>query len=1255
MICPTCGTDNPAESALCASCGTSLRAAGPADTTEDATMAPGSDDISEDATLAPGAAGTSEDAAVAPGNAGIGEDAAVAPGAGGIADDATVAPGSAEHGDGEMGTGSAAMAAGWSLPSGAPGVTSTLPPGFLLQQRYQICRLLGEGGMGSVYEADDIELERKVAIKLIRPDLAADPKMLQRFKRELIMARKVTHENVVRIFDLGTDQGLKFITMEFVEGRDLKSYIVDGPQPTHEESANIIVQVCRALNAAHSNNIVHRDLKPQNVMIDGDGLAQVMDFGVARSLDVTGMTRTGEMLGTPAYMSPEQAKGEPTDPRSDIFSLGLIFYELLTGELPFLAETPFGTIVKRTQEKAPPPITLNPDIPEHMNRVVVRCLETEPELRYQSVREILQDLETRSGPRDHSVTQKLPVMLKKASKSTLWLGGAAIVVVVGLGTLWATGWLSLGGGSTPATVGGAVTPEVDALSLAILPFRNASGDPSLDWLGASLAEMLRSDVGQSAELRTVSIDRISQILNDLKLDPNSTFDGPTIAQLGSFSNADKILVGQYLKAGDQIRIDARLHDVEQQTETSLSAVAPTESELLAAVSEMAASVRDNLDLSSDAIRALEAASFTPSSRSIDALRFYSEGLQLGRQGNYADALTSFEAATAADPDFALAFSQLAQTHANLGFDTEAEQASRTAMELVDDLPDFERYLISARHYSLLGDHDEAIASYERLLEAAPEDPELRFNLAGLYENTGGLDLAYVELETVLRYDPNYLEALYLMGRVEVRRGNALPALNHFNQALALTLDNDEARARILNGIGVTYRRLGQGEEALRTYREALDINRRLDQKVGIAANLTNIGHVELGLGRLEDALASYLQASDLRREIGDREGIGISLLDVGNVYLDMGRDEEALQSYRDSLVIQRDLGNELDEALCLNNIAAVYMERGNYGEALTNLEQALRIHEQYGIPDELGLTMYNLGETTTNLGQFDEALDYYLGALDQWRGIDDDLGIAWARVGIGIIHGYQGRFGDARDSMDEAVTALEESGEQGYWRFIVTAHHGLAVAQDGAPEEAVADLGAALAMARDVDNPALIAQALNFQGLNQLYRGRPEEARASFEDALEQAATAGDQQQALAAQLDLDGIALQTGNAVAIVGSLATTVANADTLGLRYTATRARIRHAEALLETGDPEAARRELQMALNVGERLQLRALEAECYFVLARIDEADGDAAAAARRYRRTVSILDEIQTASGDGDPLRREDLRAIYDAAVAGGQ
>src|SRR5262249_45315717 len=187
-------------------------------------------------------------------------------------------------------------------------------------------------------KARDVELDRLLAVKIIRPELAGDPKTLKRFKQELILARQVTHKNVIRIFDLGTHEGVKFITMEFVEGRDL-SAMLEERRFSAVEAAQIVRQVCRALEAAHAENVIHRDLKPQNVMIDASGRVLVMDFGLARSVEMSGLTQTGAVLGTPAYMSPEQAKGTALDERSDLFSLGIIFYELLTGETPFKADT----------------------------------------------------------------------------------------------------------------------------------------------------------------------------------------------------------------------------------------------------------------------------------------------------------------------------------------------------------------------------------------------------------------------------------------------------------------------------------------------------------------------------------------------------------------------------------------------------------------------------------------------------------------------------------------------------------------------------------------------------------------------------------------------------------------------------------------------------------------------------------------------------------------------------------------------------
>src|ERR1700716_220494 len=283
----------------------------------------------------------------------------------------------------------------WSMavapPPDAPYAQGEELVGTLLAERYEILELLGQGGMGAVYKARDTELGRLVALKLIRADLASNPEILLRFKQELILARDVTHRNVIRIFDLGQAKGFKFITMEFVEGRDLRAVLRERGKLPPEETVRIIAQVCRALESAHAAGVVHRDLKPQNIMLDGNDRVYVMDFGIAHSLETPGMTQTGALMGTPEYMSPEQAKGEKVDARSDLFALGIIFYEMLTGISPFKADTAMAMMFKRTQERATPLSQLNLGVPAVISDIVSKCLEIKTEERYQSAREVISD------------------------------------------------------------------------------------------------------------------------------------------------------------------------------------------------------------------------------------------------------------------------------------------------------------------------------------------------------------------------------------------------------------------------------------------------------------------------------------------------------------------------------------------------------------------------------------------------------------------------------------------------------------------------------------------------------------------------------------------------------------------------------------------------------------------------------------------------------------------------------------------------
>ncbi len=406
-----------------------------------------------------------------------------------------------------------------------------LQTGEVLAARYEILQLLGEGGMGAVYKARDRELDRFVALKLIRPELAANPSIVARFKQELLLSQQVTHKNVVRIYDLGDSDGIKFITMEFVEGQDLRELIFEKKKFAPDDAVQIVQQVCRALDAAHSVAVIHRDLKPQNVMRDKTGRILVMDFGMARTVEGDGMTQTGALVGTMEYMSPEQALGKDLDQRSDLFAVGLILYELLTGEMPFKAESALASLIKRNQERAMPVSDHDGTIPRALSNIVSKCLERDPALRYQSASEMLRDLEDWRGNRAAANLQFQPAV-EPWGRTIPWplLTGIAAILVLAI-----AGYLLRGILFSSPTKKIASAP---AVSLAILPFRNASADQNLSWLGSSVAETLSTDVGQSSDLRIVSPERVSQILRDLRISSDTSLILPRFS--GSLNSATPI-------------------------------------------------------------------------------------------------------------------------------------------------------------------------------------------------------------------------------------------------------------------------------------------------------------------------------------------------------------------------------------------------------------------------------------------------------------------------------------------------------------------------------------------------------------------------------------------------------------------------------------------------------------------------------------------------------------------------------------------
>ncbi len=1136
----------------------------------------------------------------------------------------------------------------------APRTAGPLQPGSTLGGRYRIDTELGTGGMGSVYRAQDLELDRTVALKVIRPVLADDPEVLQRFKHEIILARGITHRNVVRIFDLGQADDVKFISMEYVEGTDLASLLRQrGPLPA-DEAVGIVEQICLALDAAHSEGVVHRDLKPQNIMLAPDGRVVVMDFGIARSLELSGMTQTGSLLGTPDYMSPEQVKGEQVDSRSDLFALGIIFYQLLTGELPYRGETPMATMFKRTQVRASPVRDLKPELPGFLSDVVSRCLEITPHKRYQSAREVLQDLNVWRGGTAHMTigpTMRAFRPTTTVARKRMRMAGIGFAALVLAGVVaGAVLLLRSEPGGEEAVAQGAAQP---ALSLAILPFRNASATSDLDWLRSGLAEMLDTDVGQSAAVRTVSPDRVHQVLGDLQVQPGAALEEVTLRRIVEFANADTVVWGQFAKVGDQIRIDATLRDFKEHRTVPLKVEVTGEEQLLRGVQELAQQVRANLALSKGAVRELEKQAFIPTSSSVRALRSYNQALEQMREGNNLQAVQSLEGATQEDGEFALAYAKLAQAYLALGRGTKAEEASRQAVDLSSDLPEQERFLILAQNARVENDYEAGIDAYENLLRLRPSDPELHYELALLYEDQGAFDDARQHLEEALAADPRNVTAQIAYGRVLIKSGQVQDSLAPLNQALSLAIqvDNKEARANALQALGIAYRYLGKADEALKHFNDSLEIKKQIGDKRGMAASLSMIGQVELDANDLDGAVASYQQAIEISRDIGDDKGLASFLMNLGEVERVAGKYDDALGHIREALRIQMELGDQWNQAQSLNNIGTIYDLQGQYGESLVYYQQALEIRKKLADPTKLADTLHNMAETYTSMGRYQEAIDHYLEALQNRRSATDEHGAAVESYSLGRVYEYQGRYGAALKSITEALAIYNRLQDRDAWSVEARTDYGNVLALLGRFDEAKKELDAALEAARGLGNDLLVAKTLDFDGDRLYYQGDFTAAVARYREAAKAAATAGDPYVEISVRAGLARAELAAGRAREAVPELERSISDAQKRGARFLAARCTVCLGSALLETGKTDRARDMLQKALGQAEDMGARALLAQSHYLLAEALRSESGSGEAADHLRKAGTVLGEMEQDAGSDSLLKRTDLAPIAEAVA----
>ncbi len=1134
---------------------------------------------------------------------------------------------------------------------GAVSTAAVLQIGTALGDRYEVLELLGEGGMGAVYKAADLEVDRIVALKVIRPEMASHPEILARFKQELLLSSQVTHRNVIRIYDIGEAEGVKFITMEFIEGKDLRAILHEKKKLPPEEAVEVAQQVCQALQAAHSVGIIHRDLKPQNIMMDRTGRVVVMDFGLARTLGGDGMTQTGAMLGTMEYMSPEQALGKDLDQRSDIFALGLILYELLAGERPFIAESPLASLIKRTQESAIPVLERNSEIPGVLGEIVHACLERDLNARYQTVSEILTDLTnwkdaTPSGRAKIKARARAGVRQGSAvSRRRLVAAAVAFVALAVSGYLLRDRLFHRSGA-------GAAAPVAPAVSLAILPFRNASSDVSLDWLGSSLADMLTTDVGQSASLRTVSPNILHQIFGDLRISSSTVLEPGTIKRVADFSNADRVVWGQYAKFGDAIRIDATLQDIKNNRVVTLKADVPSEKDIPAAVDHLADSIRQTLALPRDVMKELKASSFQPTSSSVDALKDYNQGLGLQRDGKNLEAQKQFDAATKVDANFALAFARLAQTYSALGYDSEAEQSARKAVLLSQNLPDAEKYQISAIELQVNKHFPEAIRAYENLARVLPDNSDVRAALARLYEDSGDLAKAKDYYQKILTTNPKDIGATIDMGRIQLKGGDPQGALEPLNHAysLAVQMDNQEQKATSLHLTAVSYRMLSKPEEVLRSEKEALTIWRQIGQQRGLAFSLNEMARAQASLGNAREAMSNFSEALQIRRDIGDKRGLGDTLIDMGNLADDHNDHDGALKNYKEALQLEREIGNESMQAVCLNNIGSVYSEKGQYEDALAYLQQVLQLREKSKNPQDIVDAEHNLGQALTSMGEYDQAIAYYMKALELRRSINDTRGAALESYGLGGLFDYQGRFGAAVHSKEEALKTFRDLKDKTFWMAEILGGYGQGLILAGRMDEAKSPLDEALNLSRELRNDGLVAQTLGFEGDALLYKGNYGAAHSLYDQALQAAVRSKETERILLAKIALAEVAVREKKGTAAVQNLRTLMQQADEGGLKYSSVECGAFLGEAMLQAHDATHARQELDRALLRSDKLGQQALSAHAHYLLGTIARDGKDSVEARDNFRWVVNTLDTMKKDQGAEGLLSRADMKMMHEDA-----